>query len=131
MGLLAQKNQIIEKFGTTGNISIQLILVKAEVDQWIYSTCRSIPVINSSVYDPSLEHLLSIAHIIKFDFLLTPVDTLQKTLYRLSRYKLKYLAEKVESYEEFNHANKLGFSYFQGYFFCKTRKNSHQRNRFF
>lgn len=74
------------------------------------------------VYDSSLEPLLSIADIIKFDFLLTPVDSLQKTLYRLSRYKLKYLAEKVESYEEFIRASKLGFSYFQGYFFAKPEK---------
>jgi EAL and modified HD-GYP domain-containing signal transduction protein len=74
------------------------------------------------VYDSSLEPLLSIADIIKFDFLLTPVDTLQKTLYRLSRYKLKYLAEKVESYEEFIKASKLGFSYFQGYFFAKPER---------
>jgi EAL and modified HD-GYP domain-containing signal transduction protein len=74
------------------------------------------------VYDSSLDPLLSLADIIKFDFLLTPVDTLQKTLYRLSRYKLKYLAEKVESYEEFIQASKLGFSYFQGYFFAKPEK---------
>lgn len=71
------------------------------------------------VYDSSLEPLIGIADIIKFDFLLTPVDTLQRTLFRLSRHNLKYLAEKVESYEEFIQACKLGFSFFQGYFFCK------------
>ncbi len=74
------------------------------------------------VYDPSLEPLLEVTDIIKFDFLLTPVDTLQKTLYRLSRYNLKYLAEKIESYDEFIQASKLGFSYFQGYFFAKPEK---------
>ncbi len=74
------------------------------------------------VYDPSLEPLISIADIIKFDFLLTPIETLQKTLNKLSGYKLKYLAEKVESYDEFIQASKLGFSYFQGYFFCKPEK---------
>lgn len=74
------------------------------------------------VYDSSLEPLLGIADIIKFDFLLTPIDTLPKTLHKLSRYKLKYLAEKVESYDEFVQASKLGFSYFQGYFFCKPEK---------
>ncbi len=74
------------------------------------------------VYDVSLEPLIAIADIIKFDFLLTPVDTLQKTLHRLSRFKLKYLAEKVESYEEFEKAGKLGFSYFQGYFFSKPER---------
>ena len=74
------------------------------------------------VYHRSLEPLIGIADIIKFDFRLTPVNTLQKTFYRLSRYKLKYLAEKVESYDEFVQASKLGFSYFQGYFFCKPEK---------
>ena len=74
------------------------------------------------VYNPSLEPLLGIADIIKFDFLLTPIDTLHKTLYKLSKYNLKYLAEKVETYDEFIKASKLGFSYFQGYFFCKPEK---------
>ncbi len=74
------------------------------------------------VYDRSLAPLLEIADIIKFDFLLTPIDTLQKTLYKLSSYKLKYLAEKVERYEEFHQAKKLGFSYFQGYFFSRPEK---------
>lgn len=74
------------------------------------------------VYDSSLEPLISLADIIKFDLIITPIDTLQKTLHRLSRHKLKYLAEKVESYDEFIKASKLGFSYFQGYFFCKPEK---------
>jgi len=74
------------------------------------------------IYNADLEPLIEIADIIKFDFLLTPVDTLHKTLHRLSRHKLKFLAEKVESYEEFVQANKLGFTYFQGYFFCKPER---------
>lgn len=74
------------------------------------------------IYNANLEPLINIADIIKFDFLLTPIDTLQKTLYKLSGYKLKYLAEKVESYDEFIQASKLGFSYFQGYFFSKPEK---------
>jgi EAL and modified HD-GYP domain-containing signal transduction protein len=35
---------------------------------------------------------------------------------------LKYLAEKVENYENFEKAHKLGFSYFQGYFFSRPEK---------
>lgn len=39
-------------------------------------------------------------------------------LYKLSRFDhLKFLAEKIETYQEFDKALKLGFSYFQGYFF--------------
>jgi len=41
---------------------------------------------------------------------------------RFSGYNLKYLAEKLESYEEFEKARKLGFSYFQGYFFSKPER---------
>lgn len=70
------------------------------------------------IYKPKFDPLINLASIIKVDFKLTPVNTLAKMLHRLSRFDhLKFLAEKVESYEEFDKALKLGFSYFQGYFF--------------
>ena len=71
------------------------------------------------VYDPSLDPLIRLANIIKFDFRLSSIDTIQRTIHRLSRFPLAYLAEKIESYSEFHTASKMGFSYFQGYFFCK------------
>ena len=74
------------------------------------------------IYDKSLEPLIKIADIIKIDFRLTPVETIHKTLQRLARYKVKLLAEKVETHDEFEKAAKLGFSYFQGYFFNKPEK---------
>lgn len=74
------------------------------------------------VYDPSLDPLIKIAHIIKFDFQITPAHTLAKTLHRLAGYPLKFLAEKVETHEEFEQAVRLGFSYLQGYFFAKPEK---------
>jgi c-di-GMP-related signal transduction protein len=74
------------------------------------------------VYDPSLDPLINVADIIKFDLRISSIDNIQKTLHKLSRYNLKYLAEKVESYEEFVQASKLGFSYFQGYFFCRPER---------
>ena len=74
------------------------------------------------VYDETLEPLIEIADIIKIDFRLTPIDTILKTLHRLSRHNVKLLAEKVESHYEFNRAVKLGFAYFQGYFFSKPEK---------
>lgn len=74
------------------------------------------------VYDRSLRPLVNVADIIKIDVRLTPLDTIHKTLAALSRYKVKLLAEKVESNAEFEKANKLGFQYFQGYFFSKPEK---------
>ena len=37
----------------------------------------------------------------------------------LKKYNCKLLAEKIETYEEFEKAMALGFTYFQGYFFSK------------
>ena len=74
------------------------------------------------IYHPSLDPLVSVANIIKFDLRLSSLDTIRKTMYKLSRYNLKYLAEKVESHEEFAQTSKIGFSYFQGYFFCRPER---------
>lgn len=71
------------------------------------------------VFNPAMEPLIALADIIKIDVRLTPLDTILKLLRKLERYKVKLLAEKVETKEEFEKANKLGFHYYQGYFFSK------------
>lgn len=71
------------------------------------------------IYDESFDPLIEVADIIKIDFRLTPVDAIHKTLYHLRKFKIKLLAEKVETLEEFAKAQKMGFTYFQGYFFSK------------
>ena len=69
------------------------------------------------VYHPSFEPLLQLAHYVKIDFTLTKGAELEKMIFRLARHDLQLLAEKVETYAEFEQALKLGFSLFQGYFF--------------
>ena len=71
------------------------------------------------VYHKKFIPLIELADIIKIDFILTPVDEIHDTLDYLSSYKVDFLAEKVETNEEFIKASKLGFKYFQGYFFAK------------
>lgn len=66
--------------------------------------------------------LMEFIDIVKIDVRLTPLDTIVKTLNILKNYKVKLLAEKVETMEEFDRAVKLGFSYFQGYFFCRPEQ---------
>ena len=74
------------------------------------------------IFDRSLIPLIELADIIKIDCILTPLDSIYPTLNRLKSYNLKYLAEKVETYDQFERAKKLGFNYFQGYFFTKPEK---------
>ena len=74
------------------------------------------------VLHKKLDPLIALADIIKIDVRLTPLDTILKTLRYLTRFKVKLLAEKVETNEEFERANKLGFHYYQGYFFSRPEK---------
>lgn len=71
-------------------------------------------------YTPKLDPLIELAEIIKFDFRLSSIEQIQTYLEQIPRHSnLKMLAEKVETYEEFNAAKQMGFDFFQGFFFCK------------
>lgn len=72
------------------------------------------------VYTPELDPLISLANIIKFDFRASTIETIESYLKRLPKKQRPILlAEKVETYEEYQAAKDMGFSLFQGYFFCK------------
>lgn len=71
------------------------------------------------VYAKKFEELLYLSDIIKIDFRLTSQEKIVEMTHSLKKYNCKLLAEKVETYEEFEKAMELGFDYFQGYFFSK------------
>jgi len=70
-------------------------------------------------YDPSLEPLIDLCSIIKVDLRITPLDEAEELIKQLSGRGICFLAEKVETYEEFRRSQKIGFELFQGYFFSK------------
>lgn len=65
--------------------------------------------------------LTPLADIIKYDLLVTPLDTIAADIPAGLAQGKTLLAEKVETQEEFLKAKALGFSLFQGYFFSKPR----------
>ena len=73
------------------------------------------------VYSDSLLPLIELAGIIKIDYRLTPAAEIEALICRLAPYRLKFLAEKIETYQEFEHARDLGCHYFQGYFFARPQ----------
>jgi len=101
------------------------ILEDVEPTDSVIEACRLLSdkgyliALDDFVYARKFEPLLELADIIKLDFRLSSMDEIERMLYRMSRYELKFLAEKIETYEEFDRALKLGFSYFQGYFFSR------------
>lgn len=101
------------------------VLEDIEPDEEIVRACKELSLkgyqvaLDDFFYRPDMKDLIAIADIIKFDFRSTKIDDIQKIIKKISRDKLHLLAEKVETYQEFEIALKMGFEYFQGYFFSK------------
>ena len=72
-----------------------------------------------TVMQEQYRELLPIIDIIKVDLMQVPSGTLAQTIKKLWIYPAKLLAEKVETREDFETCKKLGFHYFQGYYFAK------------
>jgi len=71
------------------------------------------------VFKDELKPLIKLAQIIKIDFMLSPIEEIKRLVNMLKGSKIKLLAEKIETYDEFEMALSMGFTYFQGYFFSK------------
>lgn len=77
---------------------------------------RFVLALDDFVYTDEWERFLPFIKLIKIDILQTPLETLAPQLRVFRKYKIKLLAEKVETYEQFELAKRLGFNFFQGYF---------------
>ena len=101
------------------------ILEDVEPTAKIVSVCQQLKkngytlALDDFVYNRKYEPLLELTKFVKIDIRLTPLNTLTRTLNLLKHHPVKMLAERVETREEFELANRLGFSFFQGYFFSK------------
>lgn len=72
------------------------------------------------IYHEKFTPMIELCRIIKFDLIATPLEILTDIIADLNNnYDITLLAEKVETYEEFELAKEMGFRLFQGYFFSK------------
>ena len=65
--------------------------------------------------------LLALADIVKVDFLMTSATQQRNLARQLIHTGQRLLAEKVESHEQFHAARAMGYTLFQGYFFCRPQ----------
>ena len=68
---------------------------------------------------PRYEELLRIVEIVKVDCLGMPPARVEELVRGLRPYGVRLLAEKVETPETFRDCEKLGFEFFQGFFFAR------------
>lgn len=101
------------------------ILEEVEPNDEVMWACRKLKqsgytlVLDDFVPDAKHQPFIDIADIIKIDFKTTAVRTHDKLAVWLKGRNIRLLAEKVETRSAFEQARKLGYSYFQGYFFSK------------
>jgi EAL and modified HD-GYP domain-containing signal transduction protein len=101
------------------------ILETVEPDAEVLQACRNLReegyqiALDDFVLRPGNECLLDVADLVKIEIQSIPRPE-QKLLVRSSKARgLQVLAEKVETYEEFEWAKQAGYDYFQGYFFAR------------
>jgi c-di-GMP-related signal transduction protein len=101
------------------------LLETVEPDDEVVNACKALKqagyllALDDFVFDEKYEKLLLLADILKIDFMASSPEKRQWFAKRYAGKSMQLLAEKVESYEDFQEALDLGYSYFQGYFFCK------------
>jgi EAL and modified HD-GYP domain-containing signal transduction protein len=76
-------------------------------------------VLDDFVYQDYLRPLVDLADIIKIDVCALDRIAVKEHVELLRPLNVDLLAEKVETLEEFRYCKDLGFTYFQGYFFCR------------
>ena len=92
----------------------------------VYQACKTLYhqgyhlALDDFVYKPEWSRFFKLVKLIKFDIQATALSELEPVVEKLkTRKNLKILAEKVETKDEFLQAKKLGFDFFQGYYFCR------------
>jgi c-di-GMP-related signal transduction protein len=93
-------------------------------DEEVVAACKHLKAagyqiaLDDFAFDDPRQSMADLGDIIKVDFLATTPDQ-QAELVRRFGARSRMLAEKVETREQFQAAKKMGFVYFQGYFFCR------------
>ena len=91
----------------------------------VYEACRQLfhkgykLVLDDFVYNEAWIPFFKLIRLIKFDLQQTPFKEIEPILEKMKQYKnLKFLAEKIETQEQYDKAKEMGFDFFQGYYFC-------------
>lgn len=111
--LLLPKESVIVEVLETVEINDELIAACIKLRKKGY-----IIALDDFQFTPKFMPLLELAHMVKIEFSVMNLD-LQTALIEKFGHKIKFLAEKVETREEYQLALDMGYKYFQGYFFSK------------
>lgn len=101
------------------------IVETAPISKELLAACKHIKqlgyrlALDDHDFDPKWDVFLPYIDIIKVDIRESDYETIAKHVPKFLDAKVKLIAEKVETYEEFELYRDLGCHYFQGYFYAK------------
>ncbi|MCP4151685.1 MAG: HDOD domain-containing protein [bacterium] len=107
-----------------GQIVVEL-LETIEPDAETIAICKKLKkngyviALDDFIFEEKYFPLIDVADIIKIDFMNTKGDNRKHVIRDIDTKKIKFLAEKVETPEDFREASDAGYTYYQGYFFSK------------
>ncbi len=121
------RNLLVDELTTflPAEIGVIEVLETVEPDADVVRSCKKLRemgytiALDDFVWDPKFEPLLELAHIVKVDMRTTSREEQERLCRTCTARGIAMLAEKVETREEFEWAQKAGYEYFQGYFFAR------------
>ena len=121
------RNLLLDETATTlpKDTLVIEILENIAPEKGIVNACRKLKqlgytlALDDFVFEERYRPLVELADIVKVDYLLSSPDERRNIIDLCKPSNVRFLAEKVETEEDFNEAAGLGYSYFQGYFFSK------------
>ena len=108
------------------------LLETVEPDAEVVAACEAMVAagytlaLDDFVNAPGYEPLLHLAKIVKIDVLGRPEEELGRVARELAPYKVRLLAERVETADEHARCRRLGYTLFQGYFYSRPQVVSHR-----
>ncbi|WP_373844955.1 EAL and HDOD domain-containing protein [Clostridium sp.] len=111
--IFSPKNTVIE------------ILENVEPSNKVLNACKILKengfkiALDDFILNKEAKKFIKFADIIKIDFRITQGYKRKKIINTINSKKIKFLAEKIETVDEFNESKQYGYTYFQGYYFSK------------
>jgi c-di-GMP-related signal transduction protein len=108
------------------------ILENTKPDEEVIEACQRLKqkgytiALDDFVDSPGWAPLVALADILKVDFRLTDPKEQNAIVSRYAGKNIRMLAEKVETQKEYSAAMEMGYSLFQGYFFCRPEIMQHR-----
>lgn len=108
-----KENIVVEVLEGSGFDAILL----SSLRRWVKAGCSI--ALDDFIFDSKLTPFIELADYIKLDVQTLGRDDFHKQVEALRGFNIKIIAEKVETWEDYQFCRLLGVEYFQGYFFEK------------